>query len=41
LVAAKAGTCAVNLSEIKDYVRDTDLSGLSSTVAYRVDGVHL
>jgi class 3 adenylate cyclase len=27
--------------EIKDYVRDTDLTGLPSTVAYRVDGVHL
>lgn len=27
--------------EIKEYVRDTDLSGLSNTVAYRVDGVHL
>jgi class 3 adenylate cyclase len=27
--------------EVKDYVRDTDLSALSSTVAYRVDGVHL
>jgi class 3 adenylate cyclase len=27
--------------EIKEYVRDTDLSNLKSTVAYRVDGVHL
>jgi len=27
--------------EIKDYVRDTDLTNLPSTVAYRVDGVHL
>lgn len=27
--------------EIKDYVRDTDLSNLKNNVAYRVDGVHL
>lgn len=27
--------------EIKEYVRDTDLSNLANTVAYRVDGVHL
>lgn len=27
--------------EIKEYVRDTNLSNLSSTVAYRVDGAHL
>jgi class 3 adenylate cyclase len=27
--------------EIKEYVRDTDLSNLKSTVAYRLDGVHL
>ena len=27
--------------EIKKYVRETDLSGLPATVAYRVDGVHL
>jgi class 3 adenylate cyclase len=27
--------------EIKEYVRDTDLTGLAPTVAYRVDGVHL
>ncbi len=27
--------------EIKEYVRDTDLGNLPSTVAYRVDGVHL
>ena len=27
--------------EIKEYVRDTDLSNLSNTVAYRVDGTHL
>lgn len=27
--------------EIKEYVRETDLSNLANTVAYRVDGVHL
>jgi class 3 adenylate cyclase len=27
--------------EIKEYVRDTDLTNLPSNVAYRVDGVHL
>ncbi|ARP99678.1 transcriptional regulator [Pseudorhodoplanes sinuspersici] len=27
--------------EIKDYVRDTNLTGIPGTVAYRVDGVHL
>ena len=27
--------------EIKEYVRETDLSNLKSNVAYRVDGVHL
>lgn len=27
--------------EIKDYVRDTDLTNLPGTVAYRVDGAHL
>lgn len=27
--------------EIKDYVRETDLSNLANTVAYRVDGAHL
>jgi class 3 adenylate cyclase len=26
---------------IKDYVRDTDLTGIPTSVAYRVDGVHL
>ncbi|MGY8625813.1 adenylate/guanylate cyclase domain-containing protein [Chromobacterium violaceum] len=26
---------------IKDYVRDTDLTGIGTSVAYRVDGVHL
>lgn len=31
----------VNNVVIKDYVRDTDLSGLGAGVAYRVDGVHL
>lgn len=27
--------------EIKEYIRDTDLTGLGNGVAYRVDGVHL
>jgi hypothetical protein len=27
--------------EIKEYVRDADLSNLVITVSYRVDGVHL
>lgn len=27
--------------EIKDYVRDTDLTGIGTGVAYRVDGVHM
>jgi len=27
--------------EVKDYVRDTDLTNLAGHVAYRVDGVHL
>lgn len=27
--------------EIKEYVRDTDLTGLAATVAYRLDGAHL
>ncbi|WP_230418952.1 adenylate/guanylate cyclase domain-containing protein [Undibacterium griseum] len=26
---------------IKDYVRDTDLTGIGTSIAYRVDGVHL
>ena len=40
-IDAKIGALPLKDIEIKDYVRDTDLSGLSSTVAYRVDGVHL
>jgi hypothetical protein len=31
----------VDKIEIKDYVRDTDLTGLKNGLAYRVDGVHL
>ena len=31
----------VKTVDIKEYVRDTDLSGLGNGVAYRVDGVHL
>lgn len=31
----------VKVVEIKEYVRDTDLSALATGVAYRVDGVHV
>jgi hypothetical protein len=40
-INAKIDALPLKDIEIKDYVRDTDLSNLSSTVAYRVDGVHL
>lgn len=40
-IDAKIDGLPVKDIEIKDYVRDTDLSNLSSNVAYRVDGVHL
>src|SRR5436190_24091530 len=40
-IDAKIDAIPLKDIEIKDYVRDTDLSNLSSTVAYRVDGVHL
>lgn len=40
-INAKIDALPVKDIEIKDYVRDTDLSNLSSTVAYRVDGAHL
>jgi hypothetical protein len=40
-IDAKISALSLSGIEIKDYVRDTDLSNLSSTVAYRVDGVHL
>jgi hypothetical protein len=37
----KIAQLPLNDIEIKDYVRDTDLSNLPSHVAYRLDGVHL
>jgi hypothetical protein len=40
-IDAKISALPLNDVEIKDYVRDTDLSNLPSTVAYLVDGVHL
>lgn len=40
-INAKIEALPLKNIEIKDYVRDTDLSNLSSTTAYRVDGVHL
>lgn len=40
-IDAKIASLPIKDIEIKDYVRDTDLSNLKSTVAYRVDGAHL
>jgi class 3 adenylate cyclase len=40
-INAKIDALPLTDIEIKDYVHDTDLSNLSNTVAYRVDGVHL
>ena len=40
-INAKIESLPLDGIEIKKYVRDTDLSNLASTVAYRVDGVHL
>src|SRR5216684_2669391 len=40
-IDAKIQALPLSDIEIKDYVRDADLSNLGSTVAYRVDGVHL
>jgi class 3 adenylate cyclase len=40
-IKAKIDALPVKDIEIKDYVRDTDLSNLKSNVAYRLDGVHL
>lgn len=37
----KIAALALGDIEIRDYVRDTDLSNIPNTVAYRVDGVHL
>jgi class 3 adenylate cyclase len=40
-IDAKIDDLPIKDIEIKDYVRDTNLSDLPSTTAYRVDGVHL
>lgn len=40
-IDAKIDAMPLKDIEIKEYVRDTNLSNLSSTVAYRVHGVHL
>jgi class 3 adenylate cyclase len=40
-IDAKIDALPLKDIEIKEYVRDTNLSGLSSTTAYRVDGVHV
>jgi len=40
-IDAKIDALPLKDIEIKDYVRDTSLSGISNTVAYRVDGAHL
>lgn len=40
-IKAKIDALSLKNIEIKEYVRDTDLSNLKSTVAYRLDGVHL
>jgi class 3 adenylate cyclase len=40
-IDAKIKSLPLKDIEIKDYVRETDLTGLSGNTAYRVDGVHL
>jgi class 3 adenylate cyclase len=40
-INAKIDALPLSAIEIKDYVRDTNLSDLAGTVAYRVDGVHV
>lgn len=40
-IDAKISGLAVDDIEVRDYVRDTNLSNLPSHVAYRVDGVHI
>ena len=40
-IDAKIEAMPLSAIEIKEYVRDTNLSGLSNMTAYRVDGVHL
>jgi class 3 adenylate cyclase len=40
-IDARIGELPLKDIEIKEYVRDTDLTNLPSSVAYRLDGVHL
>jgi hypothetical protein len=40
-IAAKTASLQLKDIEIKDYVRDTDLTRLPDGIAYRVNGVHL
>jgi class 3 adenylate cyclase len=40
-IDAKIDALPLRDIEIKEYVRDTNLSGISNTTAYRVDGVHI
>lgn len=40
-IDAKIDALPLQDIEIREYVRETDLSGLSGTTAYRVDGVHV
>jgi class 3 adenylate cyclase len=40
-IDAKLDALPLKDIEIKEYVRDTSLSGISNTTAYRVDGVHI
>src|ERR1017187_5633700 len=40
-IGAKIKELPINDIEIKEFVRDTDLTNLPRNVAYRIDGVHL
>src|SRR6476646_277516 len=40
-IDSKIGDLPLRDIEIKEFVRDTDLTNLSANVAYRIDGVHL
>jgi hypothetical protein len=40
-IAVKIKELPLNDIEIKEFVRDTDLTNLPGSVAYRIDGVHL
>src|ERR1700676_1655847 len=40
-IGAKIKELPINDIEIKEFVRDTDLTNLPRNVAYRMDGVHL